>query len=186
MSLFDNGEPEEILMFVRNFNMTLAASGTLEADTKFQYLSTLVRGEDLSQFESFSADVESTQNLHVYEIIKDLAQYFPPVNSLLKQKRAMRRGTNKPRALTVRRYTARLIDLNEYLASFPGATLKDKMDVTKLNYILLNSMPNIWSRQAYVQGFDCEYITFKKAVNMFDNMEISYSICEGVVEHSYK
>ena len=56
----------------------------------------------------------------------------------------------KPRSLTVRRYAARLIDLNEYLASFPGATLNDKIDVTKLNKILLNSMPNSWSKQAYV------------------------------------
>ena len=31
MSLFDNDEPEEFLLFVRNFNTTLAASGTLEA-----------------------------------------------------------------------------------------------------------------------------------------------------------
>ena len=29
MSLFDNGNPEEILLFVHNFNTTLAASGTL-------------------------------------------------------------------------------------------------------------------------------------------------------------
>ena len=37
-------------------------------------------------------------------------------------------------------------------------------------------MHNIWSKQAYVQGFDCESITFEKDVNMFDRMEISESI----------
>ena len=47
-------------------------------------------------------------------------------------------------------------------------------------------MPNIWSRQAYVQGFYCESITFKKAVNMFERMEIAESIYEGVVKPSYK
>ena len=64
--------------------------------------------------------------------------------------------------------------------------MNDKISVTKLNEILLNSMPNIWSRQAYVQGFYCESITFKKAVNLFDRMEISESIYEGVLEFSYK
>ena len=58
-------------------------------------------------------------------------------------------------SLTIRRYAARLIDLNEYLASFLGATLTDKIGVTELNGILLNRMPNSWSKQAYVQGFDC-------------------------------
>ena len=47
-------------------------------------------------------------------------------------------------------------------------------------------MPNSWSRQAYVQGFDCEYITVKKYVNMFESMEITKSIYKGVVEPSYK
>ena len=41
---FDNGDPEEFLFFVRDSNMTLAASGTLEMGAKIQYLCTLVCG----------------------------------------------------------------------------------------------------------------------------------------------
>ena len=70
--------------------------------------------------------------------------------------------------------------------SFPGPTLGDKIDVTGLNEILLIIMPNICSKQAYVQGFDCEYILFKKYVNMFECTKIADSSYEGVVEHSYK
>ena len=92
----------------------------------------------------------------------------------------------KTRSLTVRRYAARLIDLNEYLASFPGVILTDKISVTKLNEILLNSMPNRWSKQAYLQGFDCEYISFKRAVNMFERMYIVESIYKGAVEPFYQ
>ena len=62
----------------------------------------------------------------------------------------MRRGMKKTYSLTVRRYAACLIDLNEYLASFTGATFTDKIGVTKLNEILLNSIPNSWSKRAYV------------------------------------
>ena len=47
MSLFENGDPEEFLMFVRNFNMTLAEIGTLETGSNIQYLRTLVRVEAL-------------------------------------------------------------------------------------------------------------------------------------------
>ena len=64
--------------------------------------------------------------------------------------------------------------------------MADKMGITELNEILLNSMPNRWSKQAYVQGFDCETISFKKAVNMFERMEIAKGIYEGVVTPSYK
>ena len=57
MYFFDNGDPEEFLLFMHNLNMTLSASGTLEAGAKIQYLRTLVRREALHQFDSFSADV---------------------------------------------------------------------------------------------------------------------------------
>ena len=77
MALFDNGKPEEFLLFVSNFNMTLAASGTLEAGVKYQYLHTLVCREALCQFDLLSADLEGTQTLNVDYIIKGLAQYFP-------------------------------------------------------------------------------------------------------------
>ena len=40
--------------------------------------------------------------------------------------------------------------------------------------------------QVYVQGFDCEYILFKKYVNMFERMDIAEYIYKEVVEPSYK
>ena len=55
-----------------------------------------------------------------------------------------------------------------------------------LNYILLNNIPTSCIRQAHVQGFDCEIISFVLAVNMFERMEIAESIYESVVEPSYK
>ena len=84
ISLFDNGEPEEFLLFVRNFNMTLAASGTLEAGAKYQYLCTVLCGEVLNRFDLLSTDVESAETLNVNYIIRSLSQYFPPLNSLSK------------------------------------------------------------------------------------------------------
>ena len=71
--LFDNGKSEEFLLFVRNFNMTLAASGTLEADAKFQYLCNILCGEVLRQFDWLSDDLENTETLNVDYIIRGLA-----------------------------------------------------------------------------------------------------------------
>ena len=51
ISLFENGDPEKFLLFVRYFNMTLTASGTLESGARIQYICTLVRGEALRHFE---------------------------------------------------------------------------------------------------------------------------------------
>ena len=95
VSLFDNDKPELLLLFVRNFNMTLAESEMLKADVKFQYGCTLLRGKVLRQFDSLSSDVEITETLNMDYIIRFLARYFSPANYLSKQKRAMRRGNQK-------------------------------------------------------------------------------------------
>ena len=44
----------------------------------------------------------------------------PPVKLLSKQKRMMRHGMRKKHELKVKRYTDCIIDINGYLASFPG------------------------------------------------------------------
>ena len=64
--------------------------------------------------------------------------------------------------------------------------MADKIGVTELNKILKNSIPNIWSKQAYVQGFYCKSILLKKYAKMFVRMEIAEIIYEGVVTPSYK
>ena len=98
----------------------------------------------------------------------------------------MCRCMKKPHSLKVRQYAARLIDLNEYLDSFPGATMTDKIGVTELNDISLKIMPNSWYMKAYLQGFDCKSSSFKKTVQMFERMGISEIIYEDVVTLSYK
>ena len=117
--------------------------------------------------------------------IKDLSFYFPPVNLLSIQKRAMRHGINKTCSLKVRLYAGRLIDLYQYLASFPGATLSDKIDVTEFNEIILNIIHNSRSKQSYFRVFDCKSISFKNAVNIFELMVIAESIYNDVVEPSF-
>ena len=63
MSLFDNTNPEEFLLFICDFKMTLMTAGTLQAGAKVQYLQTLVRGEVLRQFDFLSSGVEIVKPL---------------------------------------------------------------------------------------------------------------------------
>ena len=79
MSLFDHGEPEEFLLFARNFKMIIAASVKIETLEKVQYLLTLVRGEALRQFELVSADAKNTETLlDVDYLLQGLACFFFP------------------------------------------------------------------------------------------------------------
>ena len=65
-----------------------------------------------------------------------------------------------------------MIYLNDYLYSFPRYNFSDKIGITELNKISLNSMPNSWYKQAYAQWYYCEYTSFKKVFNMFEKFLI--------------
>ena len=86
MSLFDNLNTGEFLLFVSNFSMNLEASGNLVASTNIQYLLTLIIGEALHQYDMFPAKVGSTTSENLKSIILCLGPYFFPVNELSKQK----------------------------------------------------------------------------------------------------
>ena len=60
MAFFDNGEPEDLVSFVRFFKMTIEASGILVANSKLCYLRTLIYAKALSKFDFF-------YNRHTYK-----------------------------------------------------------------------------------------------------------------------
>ena len=66
----------------------------------------------------------------------------------------------KPHSFKVRRYTYFMVGINKYLSIFSGSKAIDKVREMDFNEILLNIMPNRWSRQSYVQVLDCETIAF--------------------------
>ena len=54
-----------------------------------------------------------------------------------------------------------MVYINEYLNVLLVVKAGYNIGEKELNEILLNSMPNVWIKQACVQGFYCETITFK-------------------------
>ena len=75
--MFDYGEPEYFILFVQNFNMTLAETGTRETDSKINYLCTLFQWEALHQFDLLCVDVENTDiSLTVDYLLRVFAWYF--------------------------------------------------------------------------------------------------------------
>ena len=72
MTLFDNADPDEFLLFVQNFKMMLEASRILIDNTNIQYLRTILRGEALHQFDILCVQVGSTKMSHLNWLVLDL------------------------------------------------------------------------------------------------------------------
>ena len=72
ISLFENGEREEFLLFLSNFNTNLTSSGRMDTGVNIQYLRTLVHGEAFHHFDLLCDYVEMTETLNVECTIKGL------------------------------------------------------------------------------------------------------------------
>ena len=91
----ENGEPENFLLFVQNFNITINASVMLASNKKLQYLRNLIHGEELSQYYNLCAQFRSTTMAHLNPFILGIGTYFFTFNALSKPKRVVQRGTRK-------------------------------------------------------------------------------------------
>ena len=70
-------------------------------------------------------------------------------------------------------FVVRLADINNYISLFPGSDKSKTMDEAELNKILLHYVPNIWSKQYYLQGWDLDIKTFKAACSIFKITKIA-------------
>ena len=84
-ALFDNGKPEEFLLFVRNFKMMIDASGTLADNVKLHCIRTLLCGEALRQFFALCYQVLITTMVCLNRVGLGLGMYFFPLGGFSKQ-----------------------------------------------------------------------------------------------------
>ena len=89
MALFVNVDPEEFLLFMRNFKMSPKSSRMLTATVKIHYLCTLLHVKVICKLDILCAQVKITSTAHLNRIILVLGIYIFPINALLKQKRAI-------------------------------------------------------------------------------------------------
>ena len=65
MILLKNGEPEEFLIFIRDYQKALEATGAMSAIGRIRYLCTLLRGEALRNFNNISYSIVPTPKIKI-------------------------------------------------------------------------------------------------------------------------
>ena len=76
MALFYKGNTEESFLFIKNFKISLKASGTLAASANIQCFRALLHDKALCQLDTFSVEVVTTTIAHLNRIILGLGDYF--------------------------------------------------------------------------------------------------------------
>ena len=123
---------------------------------KIQFLRIMLRRETIRELKVLSIQVWSTTNGHI-KLIKDgFLEYFLPIKSPNKLKRAMRCAMRKPWYILFKIFSAWLMELNNYVLLLPGSSTTKNMDPEELNKILIHSVSNSCSKRSYIKGWNFE------------------------------
>jgi hypothetical protein len=114
----------------------------------------LLSGEALMVFNTAATEHGNETNNNFTLSLQTLTTHIFPQRSLAFQKRYMRRFMRKPREMTTRAFAARVAELNAYLEEFPPFEDNQELDDTEIMDILENGVPNTWSKNMVLQGFD--------------------------------
>ena len=100
--LLDNGNTEEFLFFMQNFQIILEASGSLAGSSEIYYLLKMLCGGLLCKLDTFCVKVGSTTTAYLNRIISGIDTYCFPINAFPKKNHAMRRRMRNTRKVKVR------------------------------------------------------------------------------------
>ena len=92
MYTFKYVQPEEFLTLLKNFIIAIDGTGTTSWPGRINYICTILCGEARIEFNELASQNSGTKNAHLKHITEGLLGYFSQINSLSKQKRAMRRA----------------------------------------------------------------------------------------------
>ena len=99
MARLKNGQPEDFLRPMKNFNIAINGRGTKSDSGQINYirtmLCTMLSGDALREFDVLYSQNNGTENDHLKHIMEGLLGYLPPINVLSNQKCAMCRAMRK-------------------------------------------------------------------------------------------
>ena len=127
---FENIKPEELLLFIRNFQMTINAPIAIPAAGNIKCLCTLLCGKALCVFETISGRIIHTTNANSNQIILKLGMYLSML-ILFKINFVTCHRISKSWTFKVKHYALHLTKLNEYLAILRVWMQIKKLDTRK-------------------------------------------------------
>ena len=174
---FKTGTPEEFLEFWAKVNEIVAGQRITLAAQKFSLVRTLLRGDALATWmNKASALHRNPDPAHANEDLpetndnyetcwKVLAYHVLPTRALQRQRRYIRRHLRKPQSMNFRVFTARVLELNGYMAFFPNGQLNEhgvplgfgveqSLPADELLDILEFALPNTWQKLLIEHGID--------------------------------
>jgi hypothetical protein len=132
-------------------------------------------GDALSEFENFVTAEQLTQTVNNFNrAMEAVAKHVFPTQAAKLQKRYLRRFVRKPLTMNVRKFVARIQEVNNYLPFFPPQVLGEpiqKLDDDEVIDLMEFGVPRAWQKKMEEHNFDSTNTTIGEFLAFCERME---------------
>jgi hypothetical protein len=150
--IYRAGTPEEWILWRRDFNEVCTGMSVTSGAGRNRMVRQLLSDEPLKEFERKLSTFATETNANCNLALDAVAIQIFPNNAYAKQKKYLRQGMWKPKALTIRNTYTRICELNEQLTSYPNQTGLLPEDEMKSAFINI-CMPD-WQQEFLKTGIN--------------------------------
>ena len=170
---FKTGTPEELLLFLQQLRKIFTGQNVTTGPNCYAIARRLLQGDALAAFNRAATQQGTETNEHFEETLRGLKLHVFPRKALTNQKRYMRRFLRKPRDLSVREFTTRLVEINEMLDQFPPGEGPQKLPNDELMDIAEYAVPATWQRAMLMHNFDPTIHTPQDFIEFCERIEFA-------------
>lgn len=172
--VFNKGLPEEWLKWNQNLVTVCKGLSITTGPAKVGMIKQMLAGEALRTFKlAMTGKAETIANADA--ALKDVTELVFPKKAMTRQKRYLRYEIRKDREWTVRQFSNRMIELNDYLEFFPNGTAASKMAEDEMKECVIKAMPSIWQRKFYDHE-DLDESSFQDMVMHLERIEFAENL----------
>ena len=183
---FKQGTPEQWLKAQEDLEKIFEGQNVTTPSGKFRLVrGQSLKGDALRMFELKARSiVDADGNVLVTEdafqaSMMAVTEHVFPRNALARQKRWMRRYMKKPISLTVRQYTARVMEIVSKFHRYPGYKPAHEVPEDEVTDMIVSGCPHSWEKAMILQGFDVVSQPIDKLVEFLERLETTEAMYEA-------
>jgi hypothetical protein len=120
--IFRSGSPEEWILWRTDYNEVCVGMSITLGAARNRMVRQMLSDEPLKEFERTLSTFATETTANSNRALDAVAATIFPTNAYAKQKKYLRQGMWKPRAISIRNTYTRICELNDQLSSYPNQT----------------------------------------------------------------
>ena len=141
---FGGGSPEELLEFLKMVFRVFEGQAIDIPRDRHNLMQQVLTGDALAAFNNKSEELGVMTTVNFHKCIRHLKEHIFPDKALAYQKRYMRNAFKLPAGWSIKRYVARIVEINNYLPEFPPFEQDQKLQDDEILELVKYGIPVKW------------------------------------------